>query len=349
MNGQLIVKTTPENHRQINDLLAQLRETRATQISVESRFLIVQEDFLEEVGVDFDFQINDVGGGFGPIRVAQDSYTLGQRGSTPITPGRFQLPAGSDIPGPGVFIPGEGFEPRTGRSLNLNIAYIDDLEVNLLIQATQANQRSIVLTSPRVTFFNGQRAFVLVTEQVAFISDLEPIPDAIGFDVTTSVVNSGVVLDVEGTVSADRRYVTLTMRPSLASFRQFPFRSIPITGSITTGDGDGFDNVITFGGFVELPEIQLTEVNATVSIPDRGTLLLGGQRLVGETEIEAGVPVLSKVPIVNRLFTNSSIVKDERTLLILVKPTIIIQSEEEDLLFPGLLQDPEQYNVGRSF
>ena len=49
-----------------------------------------------------------------------------------------------------------------------------------------------------------------------------------------------------------------------------------------------------------------------------------------------GVPVLSKIPILNRLFTNSSTTEDERTLLILVKPTIIIQNEQEENLFPGI-------------
>ena len=83
-----------------------------------------------------------------------------------------------------------------------------------------------------------------------------------------------------------------------------------------------------------------------MSIPDRGTLLVGGQRLVGEVETEVGVPVLSKIPVVNRLFTNTSNAQDERTLLILVRPTIIIQSEQEEILFPGLNADPEGFNTG---
>ena len=355
LNGQLIVKSTPENHRQINELLAQLRETRATQISVESRFLVVQESFMEEVGLDFDFQINEIGSNFGPISIAQDSYSVAQRPNTILTPSRLQLEGGGGtIPGPGAFLPVEGFLPRTDRSMNLGVAYIDDLEVNLLIQATQANQRSVILTAPRVTFFNGQRAYVLVTEQVSFISDLEPVPDAAGFDVTVSVVNAGVVLDVEGTVSSDRRYVTLTMRPSLADFRQFPFREAAILGTDDdqgggNDDDDDQEGRVVFEGKVELPEIRLTSVRSTVSIPDRGTLLIGGQRLVGENEIEVGVPVLSKLPILKRLFTNTSMNKDERTLLILVKPTIIIQSEEEENLFPGLQQNPGAYNIGQSF
>jgi type II secretory pathway component GspD/PulD (secretin) len=56
---------------------------------------------------------------------------------------------------------------------------------------------------------------------------------------------------------------------------------------------------------------------------------LGGQRITAEVETEAGVPVLSKIPVVGRLFGNRSKVRDHKILLILVKPTIILQKERE--------------------
>ena len=75
-------------------------------------------------------------------------------------------------------------------------------------------------------------------------------------------------------------------------------------------------------GTIQEPELQITEVKTTVSVPDGGTLLLGGQTVAGETEREIGVPVLSKIPFL-KLFTNRSLAKDEQILLILVRPTII--------------------------
>ncbi len=74
----------------------------------------------------------------------------------------------------------------------------------------------------------------------------------------------------------------------------------------------------------------------TITIPDEGTLLLGGQRLITEVEVESGVPVLSKIPILNRFFTNRIETKEEQSLLILCKPTILIQTEEEEKQFPGV-------------
>ena len=50
----------------------------------------------------------------------------------------------------------------------------------------------------------------------------------------------------------------------------------------------------------------------------------------------AGTPILSKIPFLRRLFTNRSEAKDELVLLILVKPTILIEREIENQQFPML-------------
>ena len=53
LNGQLIVNTVVENHREIASLFEQLRETRRVQISFESRFVVVPLNF----GRDADLEL----------------------------------------------------------------------------------------------------------------------------------------------------------------------------------------------------------------------------------------------------------------------------------------------------
>ena len=48
------------------------------------------------------------------------------------------------------------------------------------------------------------------------------------------------------------------------------------------------------------------------------------------------MPILSKIPFLKRLFTNRATANDEQILLILVKPTILIQHEQEQKQFPLL-------------
>jgi general secretion pathway protein D len=61
-----------------------------------------------------------------------------------------------------------------------------------------------------------------------------------------------------------------------------------------------------------------------------GTVLLGGLTLTAERQVEFSVPILGKIPIIQRLVSNRSEVKDKQILLILVRPTIILRTESEE-------------------
>ena len=223
-------------------------------------------------------------------------------------------------------------------ALSVGLSYLDDIQVDLLIQATQADQRNSVLTAPRITLFNGQRSWISVAEGITYISGLVPgTGDSSGaFAPITNVVYSGFVLDVEAVISSDRRYVTMTVSFNLNQNVQFD--TVEFTGA-AGGGGIGGGRAANFAGSIQLPRLQGSQIRTTVSVPDKGTVLLGGQRNVTEVEIEAGVPVLSKIPLVNRFFTNRLTSKEEQTSLLLMRPEIIIQQENEDDLFPGLSEE----------
>ncbi len=347
LSGQLIVTQTPENQLALRGLLEQLRETRAIQVTIETRFLTVQRNFLEDIGLDFDFSFNNLGkvsSSIGPIQISQNSADFT---ASPTTPAPGSL-GGTVQPS----LQTNSFSYGSGGAGGLGAGtFLDDFQASFLIRATQASSTSTILTSPRVTLFNGQRAYVLVATQTAYVSDLTPVvgSGAVAFDPTISTVQSGVKLDVQATVSSDRKYVTLTLQPQLANLialLSFQFQTVtPVAGGGTNPGipGGTGGNIISTGstttagnGIVQQPILQITEVRTTVSVPDGGTLLLGGQTIAGEVEKEAGVPVLSKIPFLKRLFTNRSTAKDDQVLLILVKPTIIIQREEEQRQFPLL-------------
>jgi general secretion pathway protein D len=331
LQGQLIVTQTPENQRQLVSLLEQLRETRAIQVTVEARFLTISRNYLEDIGLDVDFAFNIQNNG----RRTISPVTVAQNGAGSATSTFVGVPSTGVPGGIGTGLSADEFIP----AIEVGATYLDDFQVNVLLRATQASRNASIVTAPRVTLFNGQRAYVLVANQRAYISDLNAqVGTGTGiFDPEIDVVESGVLLDVSATVSADRKYVTLTLRPQLTTLIQlaeFVFQ--------VGAQGTGTDPLDPFGGsdvptgIIQQPELQITEVRTTVSVPDGGTLLLGGQTIAGEIEIEMGVPVLSKIPFLKRLFTNRSMAKDEQVLLILVKPTIIIQREIEASQFPLL-------------
>ncbi|MGB2986083.1 MAG: hypothetical protein WBE26_09390 [Phycisphaerae bacterium] len=236
---------------------------------------------------------------------------------------------GSDIPG--------SFAGQTiGPAFSLFGSFLDNIQVDFLIRATQADSRTAVLTAPRLVLFNGQRSWVAVTIQQNFVSQLAPIvgTGAVAQAPQTNTVDSGAVLDVTATVTADRRYVTMTLRPGVT--RLLDMQTIPF-GGLGAGGG-GFGAGAALQAFIQLPTLSSQRIQTSVSVPDGGTLLIGGQKLASEAEIEAGVPILSKIPILKRLYSSRSMIKDEQTLLILVKPKILIQTEQEELAFPSFGQ-----------
>jgi type II secretory pathway component GspD/PulD (secretin) len=135
-------------------------------------------------------------------------------------------------------------------------------------------------------------------------------------------VTSGTILNISPTIAPDKKHVLLNIDVTLDDFIGFRDQVIdlPALGDIA-GGGENYT--------IEFPEVETAQVRTRVSVPDGGTLLLGGQKLGAEVDKEVGVPVLSKIPLLGRAFGNRSKVKDHKILLILVKPTIILQEEIE--------------------
>ena len=83
---------------------------------------------------------------------------------------------------------------------------------------------------------------------------------------------------------------------------------------------------------VQQPVQHVLNVTTTVSVPDGGTVLLGGVKRLREGRNMAGVPILNKIPYISRLFKNSGVGRETESLMLMVTPRIIIQEEEEELL-----------------
>lgn len=232
----------------------------------------------------------------------------------------------------GSDVPGSFAGQNIGPALSIFGSFLDNIQVDFLIRATQADSRTTVLTAPRLVLFNGQRSWVAVTIQQNFVSQLTPVvaTGAVAQAPQTGTIDAGAVLDVQATVSPDKRYVCMTVRPGVT--RLLDLQTIPFSGG---AGGGGFGAGAANQAFIQIPTLSSQRLQTTVCVPDGGTLLIGGQKLASETEVEAGVPVLSKIPVLKRLYNSRAMVKDEQTLLILIKPKIFVQTEQEELAFPS--------------
>jgi hypothetical protein len=308
--GRLLsIRQTAQVHNEIATLLKELRKAQGYQIAIEAKFLKVRENFLEDIGLDIDF-LFDPGGKFSQISFSQSSSTLSQPSSTGVD-GSLAGSIASTLSGSYGTI-------------------LDDLQVSFLLRATQAKEDSVLITAPKATVLSGESATFRSQKYLYYAGDIDvETRDTTGGDnVTTSYtvnyddrsVRSGTTLNITPTISADRKHVLLNIEVQLDDFLGFRRQviDIPIFGNTAGAEYS-----------LEFPETEVSQVRTRVSVPDGATLLLGGQKLGAEVERESGVPVLSKIPVLGRAFSNRGKIRDHKILLIMVKPTIILNEEIE--------------------
>ena len=189
--------------------------------------------------------------------------------------------------------------------------------------------------------FNGQTATINDTAARPFVTSIEPVVAdfAVAHRPIIVVLPEGTSLTVQAVVSSDRRYVRLTLQPIFSRIGdvdvfEFEGDSTSDTGDIVLDDQGnevGRNNAIRTNRAtrVQLPTFISTSVSTTVNVPDGGTILLGGIKRLSEGRDERGVPMLDKLPYLNRLFKNVGIGRETQSLMLMVTPRIIIQEEEE--------------------
>jgi type II secretory pathway component GspD/PulD (secretin) len=431
-NLSIVVSQTQEVHEEIADLLEQLRRLQDLQVTIEVRFIRLNDTFFERIGVDFDFNIQTgvqsplnmtaiptqtnsslspsssgiqaapgtrsqtigldqtgmpgvaigsgggglgggggggLGGGGGGLGGGGGGLGGGGlggggggggQGQIQQTPSFFSIPFRQNSFGSATVPSLPGLPDPATSAANFGFAILSDIEAYFLIQAAQGNTRSNVMQAPKVTLFNGQNAFISDQTQRPFVTSVVPVVGdfAAAQQPVITVLSEGTAVNVQAVVSSDRRFVRLTLVPffsQIGKVEQFQFEGTRSTKSKSSDEKTGLagdaaagaglnasletqakssaeQEVFSRGTTIQLPEFIMTTVTTTVSVPDGGTVLLGGIKRLREGRNEFGVPILSKIPYINRLFKNVGMGRTTDSLMLMVTPRIIIQEEEEDKL-----------------
>lgn len=218
--------------------------------------------------------------------------------------------------------------------LDLAWAILDRVSAQAILNAVEKSDRATTVRAPRVTAFNTQRANVSVLRQQTYIKDfdVEVAENAAIGDPEIATIQDGVVLDVRPVVSADRRYVTLELRPTLADVTITTVTSSIASGAgdIGSGGGTGTGNISnTTIITIDTPNVVLRELRTTVTMPDGGLVLVGGITQYQQFTEESGIPIISDVPILTFFFSRQRKNRVRRNLLILVKADILALEEYE--------------------
>lgn len=120
-----------------------------------------------------------------------------------------------------------------------------------------------VLTAPQVTLFSGQRAYVMVSNQRAYVADFTATSQPSGqwtVASKTAIVEGGALFDVRAAASADRTSVTLDLRQQVSNV-------LAMDTTATTGPTG-----MTIP--IQRPSVDLRTLHTALTIPNRRTAIV---------------------------------------------------------------------------
>lgn len=198
-----------------------------------------------------------------------------------------------------------------GAQLTISNGGDADRQVGFVLNALESQGDVNVLSAPRVSALNNQRATINVaTDEVFFAVTRQPVigPNGttIGFntEILPQQVAVGIVLDVHPQIAVDNT-ITMNIRPVITDLVE--------VREVRLEDGTQ----------VTAPVIDRRETDTVVRVRDGETIVIGGLMRTSRVSRETGVPVLSKLPLIGRLFGGRSDEAEKRELVIFITPTIV--------------------------
>jgi MSHA biogenesis protein MshL len=192
---------------------------------------------------------------------------------------------------------------------------VDSKDVNGVMQAIATSGDLRVLSSPRITTLNNQKAVVrVVTEEVYYEATVSPaiITSGVGtepvINYTPRVVPVGVVLDVTPQVGRDR-VITLNVHPTISD----------VVGIALSPNQDS------------VPILSIRELDTVGKVRDGQTLVIAGLLSERHRHVRSGVPLFKDLPLLGYLFGKTS----QRTVnieLVMLLTPVIMDGDAADAL-----------------
>ena len=289
----LLVQDTAERLANVRRLVATL-DIPVRQVLIESRIVIVNDDFSRELGVRLGYTYVNDNSGDGLISVTGTSAgsesivtsaldNLQSTGSPfPVTPGAINDRYNINLP---VGNPAGQFALAI-----LDSNYLVDLELSAL----QAEGRGEIISTPRVITANQKEARI---EQGVEI----PFQESASSGATTTQFKKAVL--------------ALTVTPQITPDDRI------IMDLIVSKDAVGELVPSATGGFV--PSIDTREVVTQVLVDNGETVVLGGVYETERRESQSKVPILGDLPGLGVLFRSTTNTNNKAELLIFVTPKIL--------------------------
>ena len=275
-----------------SDRLADVRRLVATldipvrQVLIESRIVIVSNDFKRELGAIFGFTGWHANGNT-LYNTTGTAAGLNNNGGAPPAGSSYSIPAAANRYNVNLPVSNPAGSIALGV---LGSNFVVDLELSAAQAETQAN----IISSPRVVTANQKEATI---EQGVEI----PYQQSASSGATTIQFKKAVLsLKVTPQITPDNRIIMdLDVRD------------------------DSVGNVVVASGGVNVPSINTREIATQVLVNDGQTVVLGGILETTQREDDTKVPYLGDIPFLGHLFKNTSHQDNKDELMIFITPKIV--------------------------
>ena len=356
-SSKLLVKNTQANLDLIDSLVEVSLATPPSQVEIESRFLEVTQNNLQELGFDWllgAFQLPGGSGAYGGGGTA--GSMAGNVGQFPFTQGGAltappvgsingnntgNLTAGNRTGSAAVkanALDGLLFGSPTGPAAGvLALAGIfTNPQFQVVLRAVNQQKGVDLVSAPKVTVTSGRKATINITRKFPYPKDYSPptvvTPTAPGqiqpanpaTPTSFETRNVGVQLEVEPTVGPDGYTIELSLSPQITEFQGFVNYGSPINAVSTVyGLGPlqpviGSQPVLLTANTINQPVFSVRQVDTQVTVYDGQTVVLGGLLREDVQKVQDKTPILGDAPLVGSLFRSSSNQRIKRNLLIFV-------------------------------
>ncbi|MEM7276499.1 MAG: type IV pilus secretin PilQ family protein, partial [Pseudomonadota bacterium] len=289
----LLVQDTGERLRDIRRLVSTL-DIPVKQVMIESRIVIVNDDFSREFGVRLGLtaiQENSSDGLFSVTGTSAGSQTITNSALDNLQANGQPFP----VEAPTINNRYNVNLPVASPAGQIALAVLDsDYIVDLELSALQAEGQGEVVSTPRVITANQKEAIIRQGVEI-------PYQESSSSGATTTQFKDAVL--------------SLTVTPQIT-----PDNNI-IMDLLVSKDSVGELVASATGGFV--PSIDTREVQTQVLVRDGQTVVLGGIYETERTKVHTKVPLLGDLPGVGALFRATRNVQNKSELLIFVTPKIL--------------------------
>lgn len=356
-SSKLLVKNTQPNLDLIDQLVEVSLATPPSQVEIESRFLEVTQNNLQELGFDWLMGAINLPSGSGFYggggtagnmtgNVGQFPFTQGGvTGAAPIgsingnntgnlTAGNRTGSSAIKANGLDALLLGSPAGPAPGVLALAGI--FTNPQFQVVLRAINQQKGVDLVSAPKVTVTSGRKATINITRKFPYPRDYSPpqVPQTQGqgginpatpaTPTSFETRNVGVQLEVEPTVGPDGYTIELSLSPQITEFQGFVNYGTPISTVAPYQDVFGIPlvqktkTVELTPNKIQQPIFSVRQVDTQVTVYDGQTVVLGGLMREDVQKVQDKTPIIGDAPIVGSLFRSSSSQRIKRNLIIFV-------------------------------